>query len=629
MVVRNEALRLPYVLGYHRGLGVARFLVVDNGSTDGTLPYLLSQPDVLVWHTDASFQAARCGTDWTEALLTEHGVGRWCLVLDADELLCYADSERRTLPALCRELDEAGHRAFSALLLDMYSEGPIRDAHYASGQDPREVCPFFDRQVYHARTNRFPGHAGQWSYFGGARQRVFGGQAPGGNEANFYCLNKVPLFRYEPSVVVSENFHWLAGPPLAAETGCLLHFKYISTFPARVIEEARRQEHWNGAAQYVRYAEVLHRDPNLTLFDPGLSLRYRDSRQLVELGIMGRQAAAPAAPLVTRESALDPAEPASPDTRGPTLPSRPSTLTRQVRDLIRTHRAHGAHPHETGVRAVRDGRFAAAVAAFQDAIALNPAFPWSHHNLGEALAQLDRLDEAAAAYRRAIELNPLFARSHGGLGDVLLRQGRWEEAVAAYRRALELQPDLPAAARGAAQALIRLAQAHFAEAGRWLRRANALEPADDVVVAAAMEIQPADPELCLELGDSLAAQGRATRAVFFYQLAHQQRPEDPRPLLRLAAVLRHTHDIEHALACCQRAIEIAPNASEGRQLLGDLLATLGRIEEAAAEYRCAADHADRPGPIFKALGDLLARLGRVDEASDAYRRAVETEHTAY
>ena len=35
MVVRGETLRLPYVLEYHRSLGITRFFVVDNDSSDG------------------------------------------------------------------------------------------------------------------------------------------------------------------------------------------------------------------------------------------------------------------------------------------------------------------------------------------------------------------------------------------------------------------------------------------------------------------------------------------------------------------------------------------------------------------------------------------------------------------
>ncbi|NEP41674.1 MAG: hypothetical protein F6K35_21555 [Okeania sp. SIO2H7] len=46
VVVRNESLRLPYFLSYHRQQGIDKFLIVDNGSNDETLAYLLQQPDV-------------------------------------------------------------------------------------------------------------------------------------------------------------------------------------------------------------------------------------------------------------------------------------------------------------------------------------------------------------------------------------------------------------------------------------------------------------------------------------------------------------------------------------------------------------------------------------------------------
>src|SRR5262252_6665055 len=49
--VRNEVLRLPQTLGYYRKLGVARFFVVDNGSTDGSKEFLLAQPDCYVFVT--------------------------------------------------------------------------------------------------------------------------------------------------------------------------------------------------------------------------------------------------------------------------------------------------------------------------------------------------------------------------------------------------------------------------------------------------------------------------------------------------------------------------------------------------------------------------------------------------
>ena len=205
MCVRNESLRLPHCLSYYRRLGISRFFIVDNNSTDDTLPWLLDQPDVYVWHTDRSFRAARCGTDWLELLLREYGVNHWCLIVDADELLCYVDCETRRLEALCADLDQKGKRALLAVLLDMYSDKPIRETQYQRGQDFLEVCPYFDRQFYHSKTDNFFGHNEHLSYFGGLRQRVFGGKEPGQNENYFYCLNKVPLLKYDRSFVLSDN----------------------------------------------------------------------------------------------------------------------------------------------------------------------------------------------------------------------------------------------------------------------------------------------------------------------------------------------------------------------------------------------------------------------------------------
>jgi hypothetical protein len=286
MCVRNESLRLPYCLSYHRRLGVSRFFVVDNASTDDTVPFLLAQPDVHVWDTDRSFGESRCGTDWTERLLREYGVGHWCLILDPDELLYYARCEERGLRELCGGLDEQGKRALMAILLDMYSDKPIKDTSYRKGQDFLEVCPYFDRQFYHYKTDNFFGHDEHPSYFGGMRQRVFGGKETGKDENHLYCLNKVPLIKYDPSFVLSDNLHWTNCPDVGEETGCLLHFKYFATFPGHVREEAERGQHWNAAIQYVQYANAVDHNPELTLFAAGHSVKFRDHLQLQALGIL-------------------------------------------------------------------------------------------------------------------------------------------------------------------------------------------------------------------------------------------------------------------------------------------------------------------------------------------------------
>ena len=54
--IRNEKLRLPAFLRHYRSLGVDRFFIVDNDSTDGSTEYLLAQPDVHLFGLVPAFE---------------------------------------------------------------------------------------------------------------------------------------------------------------------------------------------------------------------------------------------------------------------------------------------------------------------------------------------------------------------------------------------------------------------------------------------------------------------------------------------------------------------------------------------------------------------------------------------
>src|SRR5580658_4834409 len=84
MVVRNETLRLASVLDHCRRLGVERFLIVDNGSDDGTLELLLGQPDVHVFSSADSFGVNSMCMAWVNEILDAFADDRWVLVVDAD-----------------------------------------------------------------------------------------------------------------------------------------------------------------------------------------------------------------------------------------------------------------------------------------------------------------------------------------------------------------------------------------------------------------------------------------------------------------------------------------------------------------------------------------------------------------
>jgi glycosyltransferase involved in cell wall biosynthesis len=280
-VVRNEYLRLPYFLSYYRQKGVSKFLIVDNNSIDGTTKYLQEQPDVYLWHSVLSFNQANFGSAWFELLLRTYGRGHWCLIVDADELLYYPECENKHLIQFCGELDRKNKRAFHAVHLEMYSDKAIRDTHYSPGADFLEVCPYFDKQFYHVKYEKAGPFKNQIVYFGGLRQRIFG------KEGDYY-LSKVPLIKYGIDFILAGGQHWTNRPEneIASESGCLLHFKFFSTFIKYVDEEVKRKEHYGNAMQYTQYASTLANNNNLTFYDEKYSVKFQDSRQLVRFGIM-------------------------------------------------------------------------------------------------------------------------------------------------------------------------------------------------------------------------------------------------------------------------------------------------------------------------------------------------------
>ncbi len=285
--LRNERIRLPYFLRYYRDLGVDHFLMVDNGSDDGSREYLAAQPDVSVWTTTAGYRGSRFGMDWIMVLLRRYGHGRWCLTVDVDEFLIYPFCETRPLRALTDWLDASGLRSFSAMLLDMYPKGPMQDRPYREGQNPFEIAQWFDSGNYTVSRNW--GYGNLWIQ-GGPRMRGFFARNPRAAPA----LNKIPLVRWDRSYAYVSSTHMMLprGLNRVYETdggekasGCLLHAKFLDTFAVKAAEEMARGQHYAQSREYIAYQKGLQEQPD---FWCGWSERYINWRQLEILGLMSK-----------------------------------------------------------------------------------------------------------------------------------------------------------------------------------------------------------------------------------------------------------------------------------------------------------------------------------------------------
>ncbi len=287
VTLRNERIRLPYFLKYYRDLGVRHFLIVDNGSDDGSTEYLRAQPDISLWWTQSSYKDSLFGVDWVNHLLRVYGSGHWTLTVDPDEFFVYPFCDSRPINALTDWLDTYELRSFPAMLLDMYPKGPIDMVPYAEGQDPFEIACWFDSGNY--TISRNPYMHNLWIQ-GGARARMFFPDDP----YSAPSLNKIPLVKWHRSYTYVSSTHMLLPRGLnmvyddwggEKASGCLLHAKFLSPLTAKVSEELERRQHYAGSREYKAYFAQISNEPDMWC---KFSEKYINWRQLEILGLMSK-----------------------------------------------------------------------------------------------------------------------------------------------------------------------------------------------------------------------------------------------------------------------------------------------------------------------------------------------------
>jgi tetratricopeptide (TPR) repeat protein/SAM-dependent methyltransferase len=253
------------------------------------------------------------------------------------------------------------------------------------------------------------------------------------------------------------------------------------------------------------------------------------------------------------------------------------------------------------------GKLDAAIAAFREALALDPDLPATHYNLGAALQTAGRLEEAAGCYRKTLALKPDHARAHANLGTVLHDQGRIAEAIASYRQALALKPKSP---------------------GILYNLGNALRTQGDLAGAVAsydeaVAQQPGFVSAHNNLGTALQEAGRLDDAISTFRRALALEPRASFLHYNLGRALEDQGELEAAIASCREAISLKPDYAEAHYALGRIFQSRGALDAAAECYRKAV--ASNPGyaEAHNNLGDVLNQVGQAEEALACCRRALE------
>jgi tetratricopeptide (TPR) repeat protein len=293
---------------------------------------------------------------------------------------------------------------------------------------------------------------------------------------------------------------------------------------------------------------------------------------------------------------------------------------------------------------------AAAAEAYQQAISLDPGYPWSYHHLGalhasqghyQAAQQLYRqalqrhpsddprralswrhlgntcvglgdLTGAAQAYQQAITADPSDASSHHNLGDIYAVLKRHDEAIAAYQQAAKLDPAYVLPQTGLGNVYVRLGR--FDEAVRAYQRA--------------LELNPADAWLYRHLALAYEQQNNYPAAQQAYQQAIEHTPaaEAGPEQAVLWTYLGHVHQIlrhyDEAISAYQRAIELDGRYALPWNSLGSIYTGLERVIEAVTSYRAAIQRDPDYAWPYHNLGLICEKQEQYDEAIKLYQEAI-------
>jgi hypothetical protein len=269
-VVRNEQLMLPHFLQHYRQLGVKTFIFIDNASDDGTRERLLEEPDVVLYSADTEYRYSHYGVSWQKTVLGNHCIGKWALLVDADELLVYPGCEAQTLAEYVRGLERDGYDSARVMMIDMYPYGDLADGDFEKAP-PFAAAGYFDaRPVIEWRIGG--GYYGNTRNFTSAlRHRLIPTAEP-----HAFMSQKYALLRYMPWMHLNQGLHNVGNIRPADGNLCFAHFKYHAGFKRKIDIEVRRKQHFDGAREYRRYREMVAEGSG-GFGSAGLSVRYENS----------------------------------------------------------------------------------------------------------------------------------------------------------------------------------------------------------------------------------------------------------------------------------------------------------------------------------------------------------------
>lgn len=294
---------------------------------------------------------------------------------------------------------------------------------------------------------------------------------------------------------------------------------------------------------------------------------------------------------------------------------------------------------DSGLRAHRQGDLTTASEAYRQALAIVPDDGNALNLFGTALLQLGKPDQAVDYLKRAARKQRDNPGVLGNLAQAYFSLGRHEESQEAFRKASRLDPREVQFQLGIANSfamqgklgdaetlLNRLAERFADQPLVWFNHGNVMrdrQRSQEAIdsYSKALELAPHFLDARNNLGGVLHALQRFEDAEREYRACIQQAPDYP-PRCNLVSLLIDVGRFAEAEALCREMIGEAPEMERAHSLLGAALGHQGRLLQALACYRAAAELAPQAAKTVRTYAAALTEAGHVNEGLRWFSRAL-------
>jgi tetratricopeptide (TPR) repeat protein len=309
--------------------------------------------------------------------------------------------------------------------------------------------------------------------------------------------------------------------------------------------------------------------------------------------------------------------------------------------LISLPQTDAQHARDRGAALYRDGRFAEAALAFEEAAELDPSSLSLWISLGWAYRKDGQNEQARAVWKRVLKVDPGRASLWNQVAAIEIEEEDWSSAVESLTMSLAFEPDaidvrtrLAMAIEGASRfeeagreyeelvrrdpqnltAILRLAAFHE-RAGNLDRAVSALSEASSRIPRYAHIFGIHLARLEARRADQAYASGDFTRAAEGYRDAAQSNPVDPGYLQSLGWAHRKAGELSEAVEVWRVARAKDPRDTLLLRHLADALFESGERAEAEGLYLEAWERAPGSDDVVPyRLAEIALEDSRTDEA---------------